>query len=119
MKGGARLKRKSILAEELYRLKTHEKTNKQQRHPTTKRKEKTMAFDIGGFIGNIQGAQNKVDGLMTDLSSDAAQNDPGLMMKYSMELMRANQRLTIMSESFTKTMKANTDAQKAAITNMH
>ena len=78
-----------------------------------------MSFDISGFIGKIGDAQGDVDELMKALSSDDIQNKPAEMMKISMELMRANQKLTIMSESFTKTMKANTDAQKAAITNMH
>lgn len=78
-----------------------------------------MSFDISGFIGKIGDAQGSVDKLMTALSTDEVQNNPAEMMNISMELMRANQRLTIMSESFTKAMKANTDAQKAAITNMH
>jgi hypothetical protein len=78
-----------------------------------------MAFDIGGFIGKIGDAQGNVDELMTKMTSEEAQNDPAKMLEYSMELMRAQQKLTILSEGFTKTMKAVTDAQKAAITNMH
>ncbi|MEJ2643247.1 MAG: hypothetical protein P8010_27220 [Desulfosarcinaceae bacterium] len=76
-------------------------------------------FDIGGFIGKIGDAQGDVNGWMNELSSDKAQNDPAYMMECSMNLMRAQQKLTIMSEGFTKAMKANTDAQKAAVTNMH
>jgi hypothetical protein len=78
-----------------------------------------MALDIGGFIGQIGNAQGEVDKYMTIMSDEATQNDPAKMMECSMNLMRAQQKLTIMSEGFTKAMKANTDAQKAAITNMH
>jgi hypothetical protein len=78
-----------------------------------------MALDIGGFIGKIGDAQGSVDKFMNLMTSEEAQNDPAKMLEYSMELMRAQQKLTIMSEGFTKTMKANTDAQKAAIDNMH
>jgi hypothetical protein len=72
------------------------------------------SFDA--MIGAIGGQQGKVTELM-----DGLQNceDPGQMLEKSMQLMQEQQKLTIMSEGFTKTMKAHHDAQKSAITNMH
>lgn len=82
-----------------------------------------MAFntnlDIGGMIGSIGGQAGSVNGLMNKLMDPEILNDPAKMIQTSMELMRAQQKLTTMSEGFTKSMKAATDAAKAAITNMH
>ena len=72
------------------------------------------SFDA--MIGAIGGQQSKLTDLMDSL---AGIEDPGQMLEKSLQLMQEQQKLTIMSEGFTKTMKAHHDAQKAAITNMH
>jgi hypothetical protein len=46
-------------------------------------------------------------------------DDPAVMLTKSFELMKEQQKLTIMSESFNKTMKASHDAQKEAIKSMN
>lgn len=74
-----------------------------------------------GMIEAIGQAQADVTGTMNGLS-DIDMNDPEgakEMIEQSMKLMQQQQRLSIMSESFTKAMKANFDAAKSAITNMH
>jgi hypothetical protein len=73
-----------------------------------------MSYD--SIIGSIADQSGKVNEMMTELGKV---DDPKKMIKASMELMQEQQKLTIMSESFTKTMKANHDAAKSAITNMH
>jgi hypothetical protein len=68
------------------------------------------------MIGAIGNQQTEVTKLMKSLQNI---EDPGEMLAASLNLMQEQQKLTIMSEGFTKTMKAHHDAQKAAITNMH
>ena len=53
------------------------------------------------------------------MSSLAGIEDPAEMLKASFELMKEQQKLTIMNESFNKTMKASHDAQKEAIKSMN
>lgn len=74
-------------------------------------------FNVNGFIEGIGTQQGEVSRLMNALSEENVSTED--MLKLSMELMVAQQKLTIMTDSFSKTMKANTDAQKAAVQNMH
>jgi hypothetical protein len=73
-----------------------------------------MSYD--SIITGIANQSGKVNGMMTNLSEI---DDPKELIDASMRLMQEQQKLTVMSESFTKTMKANHDAAKSAITNMH
>jgi len=66
-------------------------------------------------IQNIGAAQGEVEKCLNGLK-DA--KTPEQRIEASIALMAAQQKLTTLTESFTKTMKAHTDAQKAAITNM-
>jgi hypothetical protein len=72
----------------------------------------------GGFISACGTAQCKVNGLMEDMQKPEISEDPSALLTTSLKLMQAQQQLTTMTESFTKAMKANTDAQKAAINSM-
>jgi hypothetical protein len=72
----------------------------------------------GGFISACGTAQGKVTGLMDQMQDPSISEKPELLLETSLKLMQAQQQLTTMTESFTKAMKANTDAQKAAINSM-
>jgi hypothetical protein len=69
-----------------------------------------------GFINAAMGAQTDVTDLMSKM--EQVKDDPSALLGTSLKLMEAQQRLTTMTESFTKSMKACTDAQKAAINSM-
>ena len=73
-----------------------------------------MSYD--SMISAI-GSQSQI--VNDKMESLAGIKDPKKLLEASMQLMKEQQRLTIMSEGFTKTMKANHDAAKSAITNMH
>jgi uncharacterized protein YeaO (DUF488 family) len=78
-----------------------------------------MSFDVNGAISGIGKQAGNVDTWMGKLMESDTLNDPEKMIQASMQLMKEQQKLTTMTESFTKSMKANHDAAKAAITNMH
>jgi hypothetical protein len=75
-----------------------------------------MSFDASSIIGSIGSKQSSVNDMMEGL---AGIDDPAVMLTKSFELMKEQQKLTIMSESFNKTMKASHDAQKEAIKSMN
>lgn len=72
------------------------------------------SFD--GMIEAIGVQQGLVSGTIEEMKGDI---DAAKMLELSLTLMEQQQKLTIMSDSFSKTMKAHTDSQKAAINNMH
>ena len=73
-------------------------------------------FSYSSFISDIGSAQSDVNTTMEAMQANA--DDPEKLLELSMELMQQQQKLTTMTESFTKAMKAMTDACKSAITNM-
>lgn len=73
------------------------------------------SFD--GMIEAIGVQQGLVSGTIEEMKKDDV--DAAKMLTLSLTLMEQQQKLTIMSDSFSKTMKAHTDSQKAAINNMH
>jgi hypothetical protein len=77
------------------------------------------SFD--GMIEAIGVQQGLVSGTIKEMKGgdEGAEVDAAKMLELSLTLMEQQQKLTIMSDSFSKTMKAHTDSQKAAINNMH
>jgi uncharacterized membrane protein (DUF106 family) len=70
-------------------------------------------MDISAYTQATKAQAGDVNKLLDEIKN--ATDDPAEMLKLSMDLMVAQQKLTIMSDSFSKAMRANTDAQKAAI----
>jgi hypothetical protein len=75
-----------------------------------------MSDSYGAMINSCGSLAGQVDDKICEMQANA--DDPKALLENSLELMQLQQRMTTMTESFTKAMKANTDAQKAAITSM-
>jgi len=78
-----------------------------------------MAEGIGSTYGSMIDACSAAQGTVTQkMNFMKGAEDPKDILKYSLEMMEAQQKMTTLTEGFTKAMKANTDGVKSGINSM-